>query len=243
MVARPFLTRPLRHLFCADTAVTPEATFDGKIILIDAPVQIFRLAGRMANLAWKYCFQIAVMRRRSVSVQHQRPVFLFADEAQNFTTNFDAEYQAVARSSGGCAVYLTQNRESYLRVLGSEAAVDSLLGNLQLKAFGQNSSPAANHWAARLLGGRWQSILSTNVGHSGHGPQDQGGSGSASVNVNPQRRYFVEPAEFTTLKRGGPANDYTVEIVLYLGGRIFGDGLPYRRVRIDQRTARVIADG
>jgi hypothetical protein len=38
-------------------------------------------------------------------------VFPWADEAQNFVTPFDAEYQAVARSAGGCTVYLTQNRE------------------------------------------------------------------------------------------------------------------------------------
>ena len=158
MMARPFLTRPLRRLFSADTNVTPEAAFDGKVIIVDLPVQVFRLAGRMANLAWKYRFQIAVMRRQAPSDldQYLRPVFLFADEAQNFTTDFDAEYQAVARAAGGCTVYLTQNRESYLRVLGSEAAVDFLLGNLQLKAFCQQSSPATNAWAARLLGERWQ---------------------------------------------------------------------------------------
>jgi hypothetical protein len=242
MVARPFLTRPLRRLFSADTNVTPEAAFDGKIIVVDLPVQVFRLAGRMANLAWKYCFQIAVMRRTSPSApgEYLRPVFLWADEAQNFVTEFDAEHQAVARSAGGCTVYLTQSRESYLRVLGNEAAVDSLLGNLQLKAFCQQSSPTTNAWAARLLGERWQKILSTNVGHSGRSTQDR--YASSNVNVNQQKRHFVEPAEFTVLRRGGAANDYQVEVVLYLGGHVFKDGLPYRRIQIDQRTGRASVD-
>jgi hypothetical protein len=236
MMARPFLTRPLRRLFSADTNVTPEAAFDGKIVIVDLPVQVFRLAGRMANLAWKYCFQIAVMRRQPPSNPDRplRPIFLFADEAQCFTTNFDAEYQAVARAAGGCTVYLTQNRESYLRVLGNEASVDSLLGNLQLKAFCQQSSPATNAWAARVLGERWQKILSTNVGHSGH-TEDR--YASSNVNVSQQRRHFVEPAEFTVLRRGGTTNDFQVEVVVYLGGHLFSDGLPYRRIQIDQRTA------
>jgi NAD(P)-dependent dehydrogenase (short-subunit alcohol dehydrogenase family) len=242
MMARPFLTRPLRKLFSADTNVTPEAAFDGKIIIVDLPVQVFRLAGRMANLAWKYCFQIAVMRRQPPSDpdRYLRPVFLFADEAQNFTTDFDAEYQAVARAAGGCTVYLTQNRESYLRVLGNEAAVDSLLGNLQLKAFCQQSSPATNAWAARLLGERWQKILSTNVGQSGRSTEER--YASSNVSVSQQKRHFVEPAEFTVLQRGGAPNDFQVEVVLYLGGHVFKDGLPFRRIRIDQRTGRASVD-
>jgi len=243
MMARPFLTRPLRRLFSADTNITPDATFSGKIIIVDLPVQVFRIAGRMANLAWKYCFQIAVMRRQSDEANQSRlrPVFLWADEAQNFVTEFDAEYQAVARSAAGCTVYLTQNRESYLRVLGNEAAVDSLLGNLQLKAFCQNSSPATCAWAARLLGERWQQVLSTNVGNSGRNLDER--STSSHVNVSQQRRYFVEPAEFTVLRRGGVPNDYQVEVVLYLGGHVFSDGLPFRRVGIDQRTGRARMDG
>ena len=155
MLVRPFVTRPLRQLFSTDTTVTPEDTFAGKIILVDLPVQEFRLAGRVANLAWKYCFQVAVMRRMKPQNAYLRPVFLWADEAQNFISDFDAEYQAVARSAGGCTVYLTQNRESFRRVLGNDDAVDSLLGNLQSKFFCQNSSIDTNKWASELLGERW----------------------------------------------------------------------------------------
>ena len=54
---------PCRKLFSADTNVKPEDAFDGKIIIVDLPVQEFRLAGRVANLVWKYCFQVAVLRR------------------------------------------------------------------------------------------------------------------------------------------------------------------------------------
>jgi hypothetical protein len=98
MLVRPFVTRPLRQLFSADTNVRPEDAFDGSIILIDLPVQEFRLAGRVANLAWKYCLQVAVLRRMQPQGAYLRPVFLWADEAQSFISDFDAEYQAVARS-------------------------------------------------------------------------------------------------------------------------------------------------
>ena len=197
ILARPFITRPLRKLFATDTNITPEDTFDGKIILIDLPIQEFRLAGRVANLAWKYCFQVAVLRRMQPAEKDKylRPVFLWADEAQNFVSKFDAEYQAVARSAGGCTVYLTQNRESYLRVLGRADAVDSLLGNLQAKFFCQNSGDT-NEWAAKLLGERWLKITSTNVGQSRNDSVQSMNEGnhSSGVSRSEQRRYFVEPA-------------------------------------------------
>jgi len=239
MLVRPFITRPLRKLFSTETNVRPEDTFLGKIIIVDLPVQEFFLAGRVANLAWKYCFQRAVLGRMQPKEGYLRPVFLWADEAQNFITEFDATYQAVARSAGGCTVYLVQNRESLLRVLHSASAVDSLLGNLQCKCFCQNSSIETNDWAAKLLGERWQDIMSTNIGRSnptapGEDPTLSSGAGSSE-----QRRYYVEPARFTTLKRGGPAHNYQVECIVYNGGMKFrgaGEDLPYTLIPFDQLT-------
>ena len=235
MLVRPFITRPLRKLFSTDTNVTPEVTFDGRILIIDLPVQEFRLAGRVANLCWKYCFQVSVLRRMKPQQSNLRPVFLWADEAQNFVTNFDAEYQAVARSAGGCTVYLTQNRESYRRVLGNNDAVDSLLGNLQAKFFCQNSGDT-NEWAASLLGERYINVIGSNVGRGAEG------AASSGVSRSEQRRYFVEPAAFTTLRRGGPKNNYQVQAIVYNGGHQFPgvlDGkeelLPYRLLTFNQR--------
>lgn len=227
MLVRPFITRPLRRLFSTDTTIKPEDTFHGKIIIVDLPVQEFRLAGRVANLAWKYCFQVAVLRRMQPPHGHLRPVFLWADEAQQFVSDFDAEYQAVARSAGGCTVYLTQNRESYRRVLGNNDAVDSLLGNLQAKFFCQNSGDT-NEWAAKLLGERWVQVSGTNVSRN-----EQGASGG--VSRNEQRRYFVEPSRFTTLKRGGDSYGFQVEAIVYKGGHLFEDGLPFRLLTFNQR--------
>ncbi|MEJ0090595.1 MAG: TraM recognition domain-containing protein [Limisphaerales bacterium] len=240
MLVKPLITRPLGKVFAADTNITPEATFDGKIIIVDIPVQEFRLVGRIANLVWKYCFQIAVLRRMQPKEGYLRPVFLWADEAQNFVSKFDSEYQAVARSAGGCTVYLTQNRESFRRVLKNDDAVDSLLGNLQAKFFCQNSGET-NEWAAKLLGQRWVKVSSTSVGqqqNSGNMPLQPRGEFNSGLSRSEQRRFFVEPATFTTLKRGGPENDFQVEAIVYNGGHIFYDGkeaLPYRKLTFNQK--------
>lgn len=244
MLVRPLITPPLRQIFSTDTTIKPEDTFDGKIIIVDLPVQEFRLVGRIANLAWKYCFQIAVLRRTQPADRESflRPVFLWADEAQNFVSKFDSEYQAVARSAAGCTVYLTQNRESFRRVLKNNDAVDSLLGNLQAKFFCQNSGET-NEWAAKLLGERWLHITSTNVGQSHNEitpqqPQQNGSNHSSGVTRSAQRRFFVEPARFTTLKRGGALNNFQVEAIVYNGGSLFHNGresLPYKLITFNQK--------
>jgi len=244
VLAHPFLSQPLRKLFSSDTNVKPEDCFNGKIVIVDLPVQEFRLAGRMANLAWKYCFQVAVLRRMQPTDRKTflRPVFLWADEAQNFVTKFDSEYQAVARSAGGCTVYLTQNRESFRRVLGNDDAVDSLLGNLQAKFFCQNAGDT-NEWASRLLGERWVYTNATNVGQgrNDNGQQPLGQQNNSSgVTRSEQKRHYIEPSMFTTLKRGGELHEFQVETVVYKGGHLFpGDAknssLPYLLLTLDQR--------
>lgn len=196
MLVRPFITRPLRRLFSEDTTIRPEDTFGGKIIIVDLPVQEYRLAGRMAAMAWKWCFQLAVMRRHGAPGT-LRPIFLFADEAQQFITERDAEYQAVARSAGGCTVYLTQQREGIRRVLRSDDATDNLLANLQTKFFCQNSGET-NTWASGLLGERYVKITSSSIGRSGqHGEVGLAADVNASSGVQrtEQKRYFIELEE------------------------------------------------
>jgi type IV secretory pathway TraG/TraD family ATPase VirD4 len=243
VLIRPLVTRPLRALFSGNTNVKPEDTFDGKIIIVDLAVQEFRLAGRIANLIWKHCFQSAVLRRVQPADRKSflRPVFLWADEAQNFVTRSDSEYQAVARSAGGCTVYLTQNIESFRRVLGNNDAVDSLLGNLQCKFFCQNSGDT-NDWASRLLGQRYVYINSSSIGGSQAGgiQNSENPQGNFSVSRAEDRRSFVEPSRFTTLKRGGDQNNFQVEAIVYNGGALFQDGpnsepLPYRLLTFNQK--------
>src|SRR5271170_5689708 len=92
--------------------------------------------------------------------------------------------------------------------VGNEYKVDSLLANLQTKIFAQNTG-RTNEWASGLLGERWENTISTGVGHSGHHNAER--VASSNVYVSEQKRSFIEPAEFTVLRRGGPANDFQVE--------------------------------
>jgi type IV secretory pathway TraG/TraD family ATPase VirD4 len=233
-LATPFTSRPLRKLFCTDTTITPEATFDGKVIIIDLSTQQYRLAGRMAALIWKYCWQIAVTRRPAPSKgEYLRPVFCWADEAaENFLSRNDSEFQAVARASAGCTVYLAQNISQYRKRLGDSDAFESLVANLQTKFFHQNTGPS-NMWAAELLGQQWEKSTGISTGSS-IPDSDAGRTMTSGVSISEQRRFLVEPSVFTTLKRGGPGYGYEVEAILYKGGQLSRDGLPYKRVLFEQ---------
>jgi hypothetical protein len=73
-------------------------------------------------------------------------------------------------------------------------------------------------------------VTSTNVSQ---GQADK--SGSAGVGRSEQRRYFVEPARFTTLKRGGEVYGNQIEAIVYKGGHLFEDGQPYKLLTFNQR--------
>jgi hypothetical protein len=243
MLCNPFVTSPLARLFAEDTTVRPENTFDGKLIVVDLPPPEFGVAGRMAALAWKRCFQLAVMRRPQSP--NNRLVFLWCDEAQNFITEKDAEYQAVARSAGGCTVYLTQQREGIRRVLKSDDATENLLANLQTTFACQNNGQT-NEWLSERIGSRYLKITSTNIGRSGQagnggGFMDDAG-GQAGIQRREEKRAFIESSRFTVLKRGGPQTDppFCVEAVVYCGGKLFaapegGEPLPYKILTFRQR--------
>jgi hypothetical protein len=240
MAVQPFLYSPLRQIFTGGGGtISPEAAFDGKIIVIDLPVQDLRIAGKVAALVWKHCFQIAVMRR-SGPRGTLRPVFLWADEAQNFITERDAEYQAVARSAGGCTVYLTQQYESISELIG-KGATENLLSNLQTKFFCQNTG-STNEWAGKLIGERYRQVTNTSWGgaaqHGEGGPSGQG-STQAGISRSEQKRAYIEPSRFQSLRRGGPSNDHQVDAVVFCGGKLFGQGegepLPYKILTFRQK--------
>jgi hypothetical protein len=245
MTVTPFLYSPLRELFTEETTLTPDETAQGKIIIIDLPVQDFRLAGKISALVWQHLFQIFVMRRSGPNLPC---CFLWCDEFQNFVTERSALFQAVARGCGGASVMLTQQRESVTNEIG-EGATENLFANLQTKFFCQNTG-ATNEWASDLISSRYVQILSTSIGRGARpdadhpSPDRPGGGGEhahANVSRSEQLRAFIQPSRFQSLRRGGSENDFVVEAVCFQGGRMFraenglDDMLPFKILKFRQR--------
>lgn len=218
----------LRELYCADTTVAPEATLDGKIIVVDLPVKEFAEVGLFAQVLWKYAFQRSVERRDIAA--NARPVFLWADEAQYFITSGDHQFQTTCRASRVATVLLTQNVSNVYAALGGaekgRAEAASLFANLNTKVLHANGDPVTNEWAASLVGRTRQYFASGNTSYS---PEQQGMLGrelfapmpSTSAGFSEAYEFEVQPAAFTTLRKGGPENGWLVDAIVFQNGRTF----------------------
>ncbi len=146
----------LYRTFCTETNVVPELTFHGAIIVMDMSALTWNEDGIIGQQLFKYMWQRAVLARNALAPQHRdRPVFLWADEAQYFVNSFDTDFQSTCRSSRACTVYLTQSLPTYYAKMGGEQAkhkADMLLANFVTKVFHNSSDPETNRWAADTIG-------------------------------------------------------------------------------------------
>lgn len=215
------LKEPFYSLFCQqDSTVVPEDSLNGKIILLNFPVKQYHKVGRDIQIMFKYIWQRA-MEKRNVK-QNERPVFLWADEAQNFIHEHDAEYQATARSSRIATVYISQNLPNYHANMGgakSEYTVKSFLGTLATKIFHANADIETNKYSSELVGENYMEEHSRTV--------TTAGSLSASKSVSAKLERMVRPEEFVSLKTGGKVNQNLVEGIIHKQGNPFHNGLNF----------------
>ena len=215
-VSDVFLRGILYRIFGTTTTVTPEASLDGKIIILDLPEKRFHELGIAAQSLFKFCWQRAIERRKIDS--DSLPLFLWMDESQLFVNKHDVIFQTTSRSAGVATVFLTQNIPNYYAALGGETAskafVDSLLGNMATKIFHNNSCAVTNQYAAELFAKNWRNVPS-------HGSSSAEGKMTFNENSSQHLEYTVLPREFTTLATGGPQNGFCVEGIVYRGGRSF----------------------
>jgi len=230
----------LRELFATETTFIPEMSLQGAIILLDLSVKLHGAVGRLGQCLAKLIWQRA-MERRDVTM-NPRPVFLVADEFQEFCVSEDRIFQSTARSSRVCTVYATQNLPSLYAALGGgengKHQADALLGNLQTKVLHANGDSFTNDWAANLISKSWQ--FRTSLGSGSPAATDVAGllqplqRRSVNASVNEQFDFDVPPQQWTTLKMGGPP-DFVSEAIVFQAGRRWGlTGKNYLKVHFPQ---------
>ena len=223
------LREPVYSLFCRyGSTFTPTDSLRGKIILLNIPVKLYHKVGRDCQVLFKYIWQRA-MERRDVNT-NSRPVFLWADEAQHFLHEHDAEYQATARSSRIATVYISQNLPNYYASMGgnkSDHRVMSFLGTLGTKIFHANADISTNDYGSELIGdGPYEDISrSVNIGKE-H-------SESQSISIKHDRR--VRPPEFVRLSTGGPQNNFKVEGMMHRQGDALFGSSNYKKMSFNQK--------
>jgi len=222
------LRDPVYSLFCRHASTfTPEDCLQGKVILLHLPVKVYHKIGRDSQIMFKYIWQRA-MEKRNVN-DSGRPVFLWADEAQNFLHEHDAEYQATARSSRIATVYISQNLPNYHANMGgakSEFKVKSFLGTLGTKIFHANADIETNRYASELIGeGAFEETSRTATAS---------GQFSTSRTRSLKIDKLVRPEDFAHLKTGGPLNDFKVEGYLHLQSNPVNDGTNHLKIVFNQ---------
>jgi hypothetical protein len=244
-LAEPFLAGLLSKHFAGKTNIFPEWSFDDdprkgrpeskKIFILNFSVKEFLDMGIIAQSVFKLMFQQAV-ERRDVE-KHPVPVFLWADEVQLFVNPYDQIFLTTARSKRVATVFLTQNISNYLAVMGAgaeaKAKVDSLLGNLSTKIFHANMDAETNEYASRLIGNALLPAGSKNVQKSKFSISESRSEGESMV-IQPQ----IYPREFTILKSGGKDNEFQVEAIMVVSGRVWQDGSNFKALSFKQSFSK-----
>lgn len=223
------LQEPVYSVFCKNpSTIVPEDCLDGKIIVVNLPVKLYNKVGRDTQILFKYIWQRAMEKRRIKS--NGRPVFLWADEAQNFLHEYDADYQATARSSRIATVYISQNMPNYLANMGGQKSafkVKSFLGTLATKIFHANADIETNVYSSDLIGEAYQKEESEATATSE-------GKINVTKTISTALAKMVRPEEFVALKTGGPLNQFKVSGYLHVQGKQFSNGFNHKRIIFNQ---------
>lgn len=227
----PFQNGLLKRHF--STSVSPEmkpelAYKEGKIFIMDISVKEYLLSGVLGQGIFKLAFQQAMERRVFPDDDDigPRPVFLWADEAQNFYTSHDTLFASTARSSLVSLVNLTQNLPSIIVAMGEgqprERAM-SLIGNLSTKIFHANSDTDTNSFASKM-------IDQVKVKKGTYSKNEN----TVSTSFTRQLEYQILPGDFTTLRTGGHKNGKKADAIVTQTGETFSDDKNYMLVTFDQ---------
>lgn len=226
------LQEPVYSLFCSKAStVVPEDCLKGKIILINLPVKIFNKTGRDVQILYKYVWQRAMERRRVD--ENGRPIFLWSDEAQNFIHEYDADYQATARSSRIATVYISQNIPNYHGNMGGDKStykVKSFLGTLATKIFHANADIDTNRYASELIGEAYQKVESESRASTD-------GKVTVTRTICSELAQIVRPEAFVSLRTGGPLNQYKVSAYIHTQGKQFAEGFNHKKISFNQKQA------
>lgn len=222
------LREPVYKLFCQNKSTfKPEDCLEGKIILINLPVKLYNKVGRDCQILFKYIWQRA-MEKRNVK-ENGMPVFLWADESQNFLHEYDAEYQATARSSRIATVYISQNLPNYHANIGganADLVIKSFLGTLATKIFHANVDVDTNNYASELIGDGYFEDTSINMSMS----EQQNLNRGKSLKID----RIVRPERFARLKTGSTQNNNIVEAIMHVQGHLMADHNNYLQIQFQQ---------
>ncbi len=225
---------------------TPDA--DGKpkrakIVIVGLPVHDDPLLGRIANGILKSAVQKAAVGRATAKNDDSFiPAFIYADEAQLFALKSDPSFQAVCRSYRIVNIALTQTLISNIVEYGGDASAENTVrayfSLLQTKIFGRNDEPKTIEFIQEAVVGKgYVDVASSNLSLGG-ALLSGGGIEGASLSSGSAQQLAVRilHEEIATLRTGGAANDYNVDVIVSSCGHKLPGGKTWFKYTINQKT-------
>jgi type IV secretory pathway TraG/TraD family ATPase VirD4 len=140
-VLSPFNHPDLVDAFCTESEAAPlmEGVLDGQVFLIDLPLAIWGLGGKVAYNFIKLRFFNVLQRRNSESSwDKERPVFFMCDEFQEIVSAnkdglSDLNFWDKSRSSKCIGIISAQAVSSFYAAIGDHDVANTLLQNFRQK--------------------------------------------------------------------------------------------------------------
>lgn len=231
-ILEPFLSSPvLNRLFCGETRLSLDEMLNGKIVLLNLPIQKLEYVGRIAQMLFKHVLQKRIEARDLQ--ESPNPVIFHIDEFQHLISEHDALFMSTARSSRAGCLLMTQNISGLYGHVGGAAQlashkVTSLLALCNHKFFLAQNDATTNEFASKIIGKGLE-----HMGGASIDMEQFKGSASSSESYQP----LFMPNEFTMLSRGGAAHDHLVEAVVTATGKRFSNGRNFLLTRFKQPWA------
>ena len=227
----------LKNLYGTTGNISPKWIMNGAVIVINMPTEEFGEVGKISNLIWKFAFQKAVQSREKLNGEY-RPIFLWADEVQDYIHANDSKFQATARSKWCATVFLTQNIPGLRLALGggsaAQDAIKSLDSNLVNSIFNQNIDEETNKYASTVLG--LKKVQHKTESFTGFW------SSRRTITMSEKEEPRVNFDAFRRLKSGGQNNGFRVEFYASFPGKKLhyslseGSYLDHKKFEINQKN-------
>lgn len=239
-VLSPFLISPMYETVCApQSSFTPDALLGGLCCILDMPILVYQQGGMLFQSLVTMMVQEAALRRKNPDsiccIVRDEFQYLCAD------AEFESLVQSVARSSMLAHVSAAQSIPLVQVASGGdlrgETLTKALLANYRVKLLLANICDTTNRFFSDMFGEFKDQFI--NLSESQQEPKDFLGSMlgakpfqfGSSQSMHPR----LPAHKFLTLRRGSQQFNYLIDAYLTVGGHVFGNGLPFKKVTFSQR--------
>lgn len=228
-VLAPFINSPmLSNIFCGETTLSLDEVLQGKILILNLPIQKHEFSAKIAQMMFKHLLQKKI-ESRDVT-QSTNPCILFLDEFQHYISVYDSLFLSTARSSNAGCILMTQNINNLYAQISkggknSDAKVNALLALCNHKFFLAQNDSITNEFASKMIG-----MVRRSLGNNSIDTE------ALKVNTGSSESYHyaIMPREFSMLRSGGKKYKGIVDAVVVGTGKRFSNHQNFLKISLKQ---------